>query len=119
MFIEMLAQVEAMQPTSLSNWDVIKIATPVVATLSGAVAALWKIINKSMTKAEIREEKLAAELTECNNLHRERDILQVEMASKIGKLEGLMIGHEQAREDLRSLSEVVINLIHDQGKEIM
>lgn len=108
-----LMQAEALP--SLSAWDIIKVASPIVVTLSGAVGVLWKVINNSISKAEKREFNLSSQLLECNNLHRQRDELNCKMSEKIGRLEGMMTGHKQAREDLQELSQTVINIINERG----
>jgi len=85
-----------------------KIGLPVIVSLSGAIAVLWKAMHHQMIKTEKR---ISLKLEDCEKRHVERDKWTVEMSEKVGKLEGLMEGHRQAREDLRNLSVKVADLI--------
>ena len=85
-----------------------KFIIPLVMSLSGAIAVLWKAMHHQMIKTEKR---ISVKLKDCEDRHVERDKWSVEMAEKVGKLEGLMEGHKQAREDLRNLSVKVADLI--------
>ena len=85
-----------------------QIVIPLVMSLSGAIAVLWRAMHRQMIKTEKR---ISSKLEDCEKRHKERDKWSVEMSEKVGKLEGLMEGHKQAREDLRNLSVKVANLI--------
>lgn len=87
----------------------LKVATPVVGSLAAAVAVLWRSMHKQMT---FTEKRLNKKLQECEDRHIDRDMWAVAMSEKVGRLEGLMEGHNQAREDLQSLSDKVAGLIH-------
>jgi hypothetical protein len=87
---------------------VYKIILPLIMSLSGAIAVLWRAMHHQMLKTEKR---ISVKLNDCEDRHVERDKWSVEMSEKVGKLEGLMEGHRQAREDLKELSAKVAELI--------
>ena len=94
----------------IENLDIIyKLGVPLVVSLSGAVAVLWKAMHSQMVKTEKR---ISVKLNDCESRHVERDKWSVEMSEKVGRLEGLMEGHRQAREDLRDLSSRVVDILH-------
>jgi hypothetical protein len=91
----------------------------VIAVLGSAIAILWK---HSIARTEAAEERLKAALEKCEIGHqetatkREEDqIYMRELTGKVGKHEGMFIGHEQARSDLRSLSDHVLTLLAKDG----
>jgi len=96
-------------------WQFVKYATPIVVALSGAVTVLWKAVYKQMndTQTQLIESKteLTAKLDQCEEKHHEQNLWAVAMSEKVGKLEGMMEGHNQAREDLKELSNNVIALL--------
>jgi len=85
-----------------------QIILPLIMSLSGAIAVLWRAMHHQMVKTEKR---ISVKLKDCEDRHVERDKWSVEMSEKVGKLEGLMEGHRQAREDLKELSAKVAELI--------
>ena len=94
----------------MQNIDMLwQIGLPIVGSLTGAVVFLWKSMHSYLTTSEKRLNK---KLAECETKHEERDMWAVNMSEKVGKLEGLMEGHKQAREDLKKLSDQVIILLN-------
>ena len=87
-----------------------------VVVLGGAVAALWR---HSLRKTEDTERRLKTALDKCEVGHREtadkreqdQEVMR-ELTGKVGKLEGLYQGHEQARKDLRGLNDHVLALLN-------
>lgn len=88
---------------------ILKLCTPIVGGLAAAITVLWKSMHKQMVNTEKRVSK---KLQECEDRHVDRDMWTVSMSEKVGRLEGLMEGHEQAREDLKSLSDKVVVLLN-------
>jgi hypothetical protein len=87
---------------------ILKLCTPIVGGLAAAVTVLWRSMHRQMVNTETR---VCTKLKECEDRHVERDMWTVSMSEKVGRLEGLMEGHEQAREDLKSLSDKVVLLL--------
>lgn len=104
-------------PADEIHWEIFKAVVPVVVSLAGAVGVLWKAVYKQMndTKEELITNKaeLSAKLDQCEAKHKEQHEWAVSMSEKVGRLEGQMEGHTQAREDLRELSSAVIDLLHN------
>ena len=91
--------------------SLVKIGGPIASAMAGALAVLWRAMHRQMIATERRVSK---KLKDCEDRHVERDLWALSMSEKIGRLEGLMEGHDQAREDLRDLSSKVIEIIHKQ-----
>ena len=87
---------------------IFKLGTPIVGGLAAAITVLWRSMHRQMVNTET---KISKKLQECEDRHVERDMWAVAMSEKVGRLEGLMEGHERAREDLKSLSDKVVVLL--------
>lgn len=78
---------------------------------AGTIIALWKFIQTNMQKTESR---IAGKLDECEAKHEESTAKLLELTREVGELGGKMEGYNQARDDLKSLSDEVLKIIkHD------
>ena len=87
---------------------IFKLGAPIVGGLAAAITVLWRSMHRQMVSTE---KNISKKLQECEDRHVERDMWAVSMSEKVGRVEGLMEGHEQAKEDLKSLSDKVVLLL--------
>ena len=99
------------ETVSVSSGALTVIGT-LVAGLVTAIAALWKhqVTNQTL---------IATKLDHCESAHASANVEIRTMVEKVGKLEGVMIGHEQAREDFKTaVADSVVDLSVEVLKKI-
>jgi hypothetical protein len=109
--LEILAEASS---TVFTNYS--ELASYVILTLVGAVGIMWTIVQSKSKSVEKRlseqiefgkeavEESKAA-LKECYDSNHLKDESLLSLTGRVGKLEGRLEGHEQAREDIKEMSE--------------
>lgn len=80
--------------------------------LSSAVGIMWKVLTTQQIRVETR---LSDKLEKCETKHESQHGDMLKLTGRVNKLEGMFEGHRQAREDLKGLSDYVLEHIHKES----
>lgn len=99
----------ATDAVAVSPGTIIAGLVAIISTLAGSVGLLHR---NQTARADKTEERLTHKLDECEHKHESATTQMMKIEGELGLLKGRMEGHAQAREDLRGLSDYVIQHLH-------
>ena len=86
------------------------IVTDVGTALTGAIASLWKALNKQTAELKQRSEK-------CERKHEETQCQLLEVTREVGELKGRVATEERVTVKLDGLQKMISDAINSKGAE--